>query len=141
MTLNRSRLVFWYAVFAAIAIACNFGVQLLVISIYSGDFSIPLSILFGTLAGLPVKYLLDKRYIFRFVAKNLKHDTKLFVLYSVLAVVTTLIFWIAELSFQAIFNSEVMRFVGGALGLTVGYVVKYALDKRFVFIDELEGRA
>jgi len=27
-----------------------------------------------------------------------------------------------------------MRYLGGAIGLTLGYVIKYRLDKRFVFV-------
>lgn len=91
------------------------------------------SILAGTAVGLPIKYVLDKKYIFRFTAQNVLHDTRLFVLYSVMAVVTTAIFWGTELLFQIAFGTEALRLTGGAIGLVVGYLIKYQLDKRFVF--------
>jgi hypothetical protein len=38
-----------------------------------------------------------------------------------------------EFAAQVLFNSETARLAGGALGLTLGYIAKYQLDKRFVF--------
>jgi hypothetical protein len=29
-----------------------------------------------------------------------------------------------------------MRYLGGVIGLAIGYLTKYHLDKRFVFINE-----
>jgi hypothetical protein len=29
-----------------------------------------------------------------------------------------------------------MRYIGGVLGLSIGYYIKYQLDKRFVFVDK-----
>jgi putative flippase GtrA len=92
------------------------------------------SVLLGTAAGLPLKYVAEKRWIFAFRARNLKHDGGLFVLYSALGAFTTLIFWGIEALFHFWFQSHTMRYVGGALGLTLGYFIKYQLDKRYVFV-------
>ena len=46
---------------------------------------------------------------------------------------TTVIFWGFEFGFQYLFATKEMRYLGGALGLAIGYVAKYLLDKRFVF--------
>jgi putative flippase GtrA len=123
-----------YAVFAAISTGANIGCQALVVWGYSGPSAVPLSILAGTAVGLPIKYVLEKRYIFRFSAANLTHDSKLFVLYSLMGILTTALFWGIEFAFHQAFNSDAMRYLGGLIGLTLGYLLKYQLDKRFVFV-------
>lgn len=130
-----ARIASLYAVVAVLATAANLLTQMAVVWAYSGPYAIELSVLAGTAAGLPVKYLLEKRHIFEFEAESLKHDGQLFFLYSFLGVFTTAIFWGTELAFQWFFGTDLMRYVGGAIGLTMGYVIKYHLDKRFVFVD------
>lgn len=122
-----------YALLAAIAIAINIAAQALLVWLYTGFASIALSMLVGTGAGLIVKYVLDKRYIFRFKAENAAHDGRLFLLYSLMGVFTTVIFWCTELAFHFIFQSVELRYLGGIIGLAIGYLTKYELDKRFVF--------
>ena len=56
-----------------------------------------------------------------------------FGLYTAMGIVTTLIFWGTETAFWLAWNTEAAREAGAVLGLTVGYVVKYNLDRRFVF--------
>jgi putative flippase GtrA len=46
---------------------------------------------------------------------------------------TTAIFWSVEFGFDRIFGTAHMRYVGAVIGLAIGYIVKYYLDKRFVF--------
>lgn len=130
-----ARLAVLYAVFTAIATAVNIGFQALVIWVYHGLYAVPLSILVGTAAGLPVKYVLEKRHIFGFQSDNLAHDGRLFVLYSFMGVFTTALFWGIEYAFHLIFGTDAMRYLGGVIGLTLGYVIKYHLDKRFVFVN------
>ncbi|MBB3808900.1 GtrA family protein [Pseudochelatococcus contaminans] len=131
-----TKLAISYAIFALIATAANIGIQVLVIHIYQGVFAILASIIAGTGVGLIVKYILDKRYIFRFHARNIAHNTRTFVLYSAMGLATTLIFWGAELCFQYAFESDEMRYLGGVIGLAIGYLTKYQLDKRYVFRTE-----
>lgn len=130
------RLVTLYAAFAAIAIGLNLGAQVLVIALYSAAYAVTLSMVVGTGTGLLVKYLLDKRHIFAYETENIAHDGRLFVLYSLMGVVTTALFWGVEWAFQWLFDSNAMRYLGGGIGLVVGYVIKYHLDKEFVFIDQ-----
>jgi putative flippase GtrA len=130
-----ARLAVLYAVFALIAIAVNIGFQALVIWIYKGVFAVQLSVLIGTAAGLPVKYALEKRHIFGFESKNLAHDGRVFMLYTFMGVFTTALFWAIEYGFHVAFGTDAMRYVGGAIGLTIGNIIKYHLDKRFVFIN------
>jgi putative flippase GtrA len=129
-----ARIAVLYAVFAVLATAVNIGSQALVIWLYHGAYAVPLSVLVGTAAGLPVKYVLEKRHIFSFEADNLAHDGRMFVLYSAMGVLTTALFWGMEWAFHVAFGTDAMRYLGGVIGLTLGYVIKYHLDKRFVFV-------
>ncbi|CRM72150.1 GtrA family protein [Pseudomonas sp. 8 R 14] len=131
-----TKLAFYYAIFALIATAANIGAQDFVIRNYSGAFDILASVVVGTGVGLVVKYVLDKRYIFRFRARNVAHDTHTFVLYSIMGLATTVIFWGFEFGFNHIFETKGMRYLGGVIGLTIGYLTKYHLDKRYVFRSE-----
>lgn len=132
---SGARIAVLYTVFAVISTGVNIGCQALVIWLYNGAFAIPLSILIGTAAGLPVKYVLEKRHIFGFVSQNLAHDGRLFMLYSFMGVFTTSLFWGIEYGFHVAFGTDTMRYVGGAIGLTIGNLIKYHLDKRFVFVN------
>ena len=121
---------------AAVATAVNLGSQMIVVWLYAGLYGIPISILFGTAMGLPVKYMLEKRYIFRFRTRDMGHDGRLFVVYTQTGILTTLLFWLIEYLFHWAFATDLMRYVGGAIGLTLGYYIKYRLDKRYVFVQE-----
>ncbi|GAB3478802.1 GtrA family protein [Marinomonas epiphytica] len=131
---KAARITFLYVIFAAIATAANLSTQALSIWIYNGPYSIPISIFIGTAAGLPIKYALEKKHIFEFESESIKHDGKLFILYSGMGVFTTVIFWGIEYAFHLFFNSDGMRYLGGAIGLSIGYLIKYWLDKKYVFI-------
>ncbi|XHN44293.1 hypothetical protein O1Q81_00296 [Lonepinella sp. MS14436] len=94
------------------------------------------SIFVGTVSGLFFKYVLDKKYIFNYQPDNIKHDSQLFVIYTLMSVFTTLIFWGVEFSFHFVFQTKEMRYIGAMIGLAIGYTVKYMLDKKYVFIRE-----
>lgn len=131
-----TKLAINYAIFALIATAANIGAQDFVIRSYSGAFDILASVIVGTGVGLVVKYILDKRYIFRFRARSVAHDTQTFALYTVMGLATTVIFWGFEFGFHHIFETKEMRYLGGVIGLAIGYLTKYHLDKRYVFRTE-----
>lgn len=130
------KLAITYAFLALIASGVNIGTQDYVVQHYTGAFYMLLSVATGTAAGLLVKYLLDKRYIFRFRAANARHDGLTFARYVLMGLATTAIFWGVEFGFQYLFETKQMRYLGGALGLAIGYLAKYRLDKRFVFVAE-----
>lgn len=131
--MKNTTLVLSYSFFASITTIVNLGSQMASVAIYKGPYAIPLSIFAGTAIGLLMKYLLDKRYIFQAQTRNLAHDGYLFILYTSMGVITTAIFWGVEYTFHWAFASDAMRYLGGALGLALGYLLKYQLDKRFVF--------
>lgn len=130
------KLAFMYGIFALIATAANIGAQDLAIRTYHGSSALLLSVIVGTAIGLVVKYILDKRYIFRFRARNAAHDGRTFLLYVAMGILTTAIFWGFEFGFDYLFQSKALRYFGGMLGLAIGYVAKYQLDKRYVFKSE-----
>ena len=127
------KLALLYGWLAAIAIAINILSQEAVVLLYRGPLAIAVSVLAGTAVGLLAKYLLDKRYIFRYTTRHMGRDAQLFLLYSLMGVATTAIFWSFEFGFQWAFDNRAMRYLGGILGLALGYWVKYHLDRRFVF--------
>lgn len=127
------KLVVLYSAFAVIAILINLLSQELSLLIYPGAYALYVSILSGTATGLVSKYLLDKIYIFNYQSNSMADDISKFVAYSVTGIVTTLIFWGFELGFEFVFATKVMRYIGAVIGLTIGYLIKYHLDKRFVF--------
>lgn len=134
--MTRLQLVARYTLFAVVATLCNLGVQRLVLG--AADAAHPplayaAAIGFGTLAGLLVKYVLDKRWIFRDIEAGLQAHARKFSLYTLMGVVTTLIFWCAETLFWLMWHTHTMRELGAVLGLAIGYFVKYRLDRKYVF--------
>jgi len=127
------KLTIVYLILACIATAANIGTQGLVAYLYHGRFALIVSICIGTGVGLFAKYSLDKAYIFKFAPKNTAHDAQTFVLYSLVGLVTTAVFWSFEFGFDYLFASAAMRYLGAVIGLGIGYFIKYRLDKRFVF--------
>lgn len=129
-----TRISLLYSLFAGVSTLVNLTSQALVMALYQGPWNVETSILAGTAAGLPTKYLLDKRHIFRFQPDNLAHDGQLFLLYAGTGLVTTALFWGIEYGFHLLFEAAAMRYLGGALGLSLGFLLKYQLDRRFVFV-------
>lgn len=136
-----TRIAVLYVFIAIVATVANLGAQAIVVWIYAGVLAVELSILVGTAVGLPLKYVLDKHFIFEFRSDNLAHDGRLFLLYSFIGIFTTALFWGIEYAFHWMFGTDQMRYVGGALGLALGYAIKYQLDKRFVFAPQGLGAA
>ena len=135
MAKTATKIAVLYTLFAVVSTAINIGSQMVSIWVYEGPLSVEISILVGTVMGLPLRYFLEKRYIFNFTSKNIVHDGKLFIFYSVMGVITTLIFWGTEYAFHLIYDTDFMRYLGGIIGLSIGFYVKYQLDKKYVFVN------
>ena len=123
-----------YTLFAVISTLVNLLFQWLSFAVYEGLGSLYIAMFVGTLVGLIAKYILDKRWIFYHTPKNKKDDAKKFMLYSFMGVFTTIIFWGTEMTFYYLVSSHNAKYVGAVLGLSIGYVIKYFLDKKYVFI-------
>ena len=132
---SRSSLVLRYSGFAIIAVVVNLATQRIVLAMnwHSEALALALAIAAGTVTGLLVKYVLDKRFIFYDDTTGASAQSKQFALYSAMGLVTTAIFWGTETLFWAIWRTDLMREIGAVIGLTIGYVTKYQLDKRFDF--------
>lgn len=124
---------FLYIYFSLIAMTLNIFSQYLVFSLHDNEYTIYVAILVGTTLGLISKYSLDRVYIFKYNINNIYGYSKNFALYTFTGIFTTLIFWIFEYSFYILFDNNVAKYIGAIIGLTIGYTVKYVLDKKFVF--------
>lgn len=134
--MTLATLVTRYGMFAVIATVANLGVQRLVLIPGDGTLRYLAAVAAGTMVGLVIKYTLDKRWIFYDLGTGLaQHGTK-FTLYTAAGMTTTAIFWGSETLFWHFGRSVIWREVGAVLGLTIGYVIKYQLDRRFVFTDK-----
>lgn len=123
-----------YTLLAIAATALNLAAQDALLRLYTGPGALQASVLWGTAVGLIAKYYLDKRFIFRVQTRNAAHDGQTFVLYSAMGLITTAVFWGMEAVFHHYSGGQAhMRYLGGALGLALGYWLKYHLDKHFVF--------
>lgn len=122
-----------YIAFALVATAGNLAVQRLVLGAIDHASSYQLALLAGTVVGLVIKYVLDKRWIFADAERGLAAHGRKFSLYTLMGVATTAIFWGAETLFWLTWRTQAAREIGAILGLSIGYVVKYRLDRRFVF--------
>jgi len=127
------RISFLYAIFAVRANLTNLGSQALTIRRYQCFNFVDISILAGTAIGLLLKYILDKRHIYGFKTDSPTYDGLLFFLFSLMGVFTTMMFCGVEYSFHELFGTDTMLYLVGAIGLTLGYYIKYCLDKRLVF--------
>jgi putative flippase GtrA len=124
-----------YILFCVIATLANLAAQRVVLGL--GDETVLWgAILVGTGVGLVVKYLLDKRWIFYDQTTGAAAQGRQFGLYTAMGIVTTAIFWATEAGFWMIWRTDLAREAGAVLGLTIGYSVKYWLDKRFVFVGD-----
>lgn len=124
-----------YTIFALIASIINILSQDISINLYDGSYSITVSILFGTITGLLTKYILDKKYIFKYKTVDHTHNGRILILYTSMGIATTIVFWSFELLFYYIYGTKEMRYIGGLIGLGIGYYIKYHLDKKYVFIE------
>jgi putative flippase GtrA len=126
---------FRYVLFAVISTLVNFMAQHLVV-VAAPWAPLVISILFGTAAGFAVKYWLDKKWVFEDGYTGHRDEMRKVGLYALFSVGTTVVFWTFEITAWAIWQTDLAKYAGGALGLAIGYYAKYALDRRFVFRTE-----
>ena len=123
-----------YAAFAAVATGVNIATQHASLALYARPpFALVLAVAAGTGTGLIAKYVLDKKWIFGDRSSGLAAHSRLFTLYVLMGLLTTAIFWGTEWGFHVLFGTALMRDLGAAIGLAIGYFTKYQLDKKFVF--------
>ena len=133
------RLTLTYCAFAGLAMVVNLGSQWIVLRLgllvphVPGFFVVTASTAVGTAAGLLLKYGLDKRFIFQDRATGARAHARRFSLYAAGGLFTTAIPYALELIARGYFPRGPGVLVAGAVGLVIGYAVKFRLDRRFVF--------
>jgi putative flippase GtrA len=121
-----------YVLFAVLATLANLLTQEATLRL-APVAPLTLSILMGTAAGFMLKYLLDKRWVFDDAYGSHKQELRKITLYGAFSILTTLVFWGFEIAFWTIWQTDFAKYGGAVLGLAVGYVAKFMLDRSFVF--------
>lgn len=124
-----------YVAFAVLAMIANLAVQRMVMANGDSKTVFVLAVVAGTLVGLALKFQLDKKWVFCDLSRGVKSHGRKFTLYATTGTATTAIFWGAETAFWQIWQTEAMRELGAIIGLSIGYILKYRLDRRFVFTN------
>ncbi len=137
-TRTRWHIALLYGLFALIATSANLMSQWVVLNplggaSLSGGTGLFVALIVGTGAGLVVKYILDKTWIFQDTSHGAATHARKFSLYSLMGLFTTLIFWGFEMLGNWLRPDSAGLYIGGGIGLMIGYVIKYHLDKRYVF--------
>jgi putative flippase GtrA len=122
-----------YSVLVILQIFINLLTQFIIRQAYTGPFNFYLALAGGTIAGLIIKYPLDKKFIFNYAPNSISEDAKKFITYTYISVFTTLIFWAVEMAFHLLFDNQIYDYIGGFLGLIIGNFVKYQCDKAITF--------
>ncbi len=126
-------MIFKYALFAVVSTLLNLLFQFSTLWIYDGQGALVLAMCSGTGAGLICKYVLDKKFIFYHKPESTTQDAKKFLFYTLTGGFTTFIFWGTEIWFHWMFTHSSAKYVGAVVGLSIGYIIKYFLDKKYVF--------
>ncbi len=124
-----------YILFAILSTLVNLLSQFLTFVILDYMYETYIAIANGTIAGLLVKYLLDKYYIFNLNVKE-NSSSNTFVPYVLTSILTTIIFWVTELWFINYIQIPYTEYIGAIVGLSMGYTLKYFLDRDFVFNEK-----
>ncbi|OLS14370.1 MAG: hypothetical protein RBG13Loki_2019 [Promethearchaeota archaeon CR_4] len=97
----------------------------------SGDYPIIFSNLLGVAVGYIVKFILDKFIVFQKRNTKLKQSSVEFIKYFAFALVTTAI----NLGIQLILINfaDFHEIVALIISLSVGYTIKFLLDRKYVF--------
>ncbi|MHA1271560.1 MAG: GtrA family protein [Candidatus Helarchaeota archaeon] len=114
---------FFYVLYSLIA----FGSGIIYVGV---QYVLKYDILYPILAGgtvLTIKKILDQEYGLFF-----KERMKELILYGFFAIFTTIIFWGVQYILTIILG-ESYYIIAGAVGLAIGYTVKFVLDKIYVF--------
>jgi len=124
---------FRYVLTCIIATLVNLVTQRICLGFMLIDNNYFIALFLGTLTGLITKYILDKNYIFYDFDHSIKNHYKKFTLYTYNGIFTTVIFWGTESLFYFIYFTTFARELGAVIGLSIGYLTKYRLDKKYVF--------
>ena len=89
-----------------------------------------LAVIVGSALALVFKYILDSSIVFDGKTRISLNN---FFIYAFIGACITPIVWIVEVSFLNIFGTVFMRDIGALLGISLAYLIKYEMVKRYVF--------
>lgn len=121
-----------YVAFAVVSGAANLAAQELTVR-SAPALPVLASVLVGTAVGFVVKYVLDKYWIFFDGYDGHAEEVRKIAVYGVSAVLTTALFWTVELGAWSLWRTSEAKYAGAVVGLALGYLIKYRLDKHYVF--------
>ena len=121
-----------YVLFAVIATLVNLVTQEIVIRI-APVAPLASSILMGTAAGIILKYVLDKKWVFDDDYGGYRQEFQKITPYGAFSALTTLRFWGFEVGFWMFWQTGLAKYTGAVPGLSIGYAAKFLLDWTFVF--------
>ena len=124
-----------YILFAIISTTLNLVSQYIFHLLYSHQYALFFGMIIGTVTGLVTKYILDRDYVFEQEKQSKTQELKQLGLYGFFGLFTTCLFWLTEYGFDLMFESDNAKYFGAILGLSIGYTIKYFLDKKYVFKD------
>ncbi len=128
--MNQAWSVILYVVFAAFAICLNMFVQNLMFALWPLGGAIFVAMPVGAGVALLTKYFLDRRYVF---ASERSASRIEFLKYALTGGFITAVFFVTEYAIWIIYQTDYARNVGIVIGMTVGYTLKYVLDRHFIF--------
>lgn len=127
-----------YFIFAIISIILNISIQeLFFIFIGRESQVLAIAMVIATIVSFVFKYFMDKFYVFNSKSETKKEEVKKVFLYGFFSVFTTLIYMVVEFAFHISFSFQHKEELGAMLGLTIGYIVKYIIDKKITFKREV----
>lgn len=128
-----------YLCFAVLSSGVNLLTQWLLMSNLAGRYAFGVALIGGTATGWIVKYLLDKRVVFRHRSEGNLQLAENMATHAGAGVFTTLLFWIIEIVFHLFVPLDGAMYIGAALGLAISYTVRYQIDRLYVFHPDRQG--
>ncbi|MFX1238128.1 MAG: GtrA family protein, partial [Promethearchaeota archaeon] len=116
----------------------NFGHLDIIHSLYCSIDPINMPELIGSIVAVGITYLLkfplDKYVVFKKGGSNLKDSSQEFIKYMGLAILTTILNIGIQFIMTNLFRTPLE--ISFIVGLTIGYIAKFFLDKKYVFTKD-----
>lgn len=126
-----------YLLFGFLASALNIGSQAISFYFMGRDTQdVFIAMVVGTAVGFVFKYYVDKKVIFKHTSITVSMEGVVALKYTLFSILTTLVYILFEMFAHTYFEHCCKEEVGAALGLLVGYIIKYYLDKHYTFINK-----
>tara|TARA_B100000989_G_scaffold299003_1_gene291845 strand:- start:5206 stop:5595 length:390 start_codon:yes stop_codon:yes gene_type:complete len=120
-----------YILVSLISIIANIALQILFLEVYTKMYRVELSIIIATALTMPARYVLERKFIFSRIRYS--SDTKSFLVYTFSACIATVIFIVTEYVFHLVFANDALRYLGGMIGLSLGFYFKFWFDTLKVY--------